>query len=61
MLIAEFQDFMNRDLTVDYVVYTNIAGFTMMMTSATIRMHYACINKCARIAQKCVRINSLII
>ena len=40
MRIAKFQDFMNRDLTVDYVVYTNIAGFTMMMTSATINMHY---------------------
>ena len=40
MQIAEFQDFMNRDLTVDYVVYTNIAGFTMMMTSATITVHY---------------------
>ena len=42
----------------NYVVYTDIAGFTMMMTSATIRVHYACINKCARLAQKCVRINS---
>ena len=40
MWIAEFQDLKNRDLTVDYVVYTNIAGFTMMMTSATITVHY---------------------
>ena len=40
MLIVEFQDFMNRDLTVDYAVYTNIAGFTMMMTSAMITVHY---------------------
>ena len=53
MQIAEFQDFMNRDFSVNYVVYTNIAGFTMMMTSATITVHYdiykksACINKVA--------------
>ena len=40
MRIAEFQDFMNRDLTVDYVVYTNIASFTMMMTSAAMSVHY---------------------
>ena len=40
MQIAEFQDFMNRNLTVDYVVYTNIAGFTMMMMSDTISVHY---------------------
>ena len=40
MQIAEFQDFMNRDFSVNYVVYTNIAGFTMMMTSATITVHY---------------------
>ena len=38
MLIVECQGFM--DQTVNYVVYTDIAGFTMMMTSATISMHY---------------------
>ena len=40
MRIAKFQDFMSRYLTVGYVVYPNIAGFTMMMTSATITVHY---------------------
>ena len=38
MLIVEIQGFMNQ--IVIYVVYTNIAGFTMMMTSATMSMHY---------------------
>ena len=45
MLIVEYQGFMNQN--VNYAVYTDIAGFTMMMTSATIRVHYVCINKCA--------------
>ena len=40
MWIAKFQYFMNQDLTVNYVVYTNIAGFTMLMTSAMITVHY---------------------
>ena len=54
---------MNQGFNCGYVVYTDIAGFTMMMTSATISMHYdikknktSCINK----LQKWVRINSLI-
>ena len=38
MLIVEYQGFMNQ--TVNYAVYTDIAGFTMMMTSATMSMHY---------------------
>ena len=38
MLIAECQGFMNQ--TVNYAVYTDIAGFTMMMTSATMSVHY---------------------
>ena len=37
MLIAECQGFMNP---VNYAVYTDIAGFTMMMTSATMSVHY---------------------
>ena len=40
MLIVEFKDFMNQGFNCGYVVYTDIAGFTMMMTSATISMHY---------------------
>ena len=48
MLIVEYQGFMNQ--TVNYTVYTDIVGFTMMMTSATFSVHYkyiksACINK----------------
>ena len=38
MLIAECQGFMNQ--TMNYAVYTDIAGFTMMMTSATMSVHY---------------------
>ena len=38
MLIVKCQGFMNQ--TVIYAVYTDIAGFTMMMTSATISVHY---------------------
>ena len=38
MLIAECQGFMNQ--TVNYAIYTDIAGFTMMMTSATFSVHY---------------------
>ena len=38
MLIVECQGFMNQ--TMNYAVYTNIAGFTMMMTSATFSVHY---------------------
>ena len=38
MLIVECQGFMNQ--TVNYVVYTDIAGFTMMMMSATMSVHY---------------------
>ena len=29
-----------KDSSVNYVLYTNIAGFTMMMTSATMSVHY---------------------
>ena len=35
MMIVECQGSMNQ--TVNYVVYTDIAGFTTMMTSATIQ------------------------
>ena len=38
--LPSFKIFMNRSLTMDYAVYTNIAGFIMMMTSATITVHY---------------------
>ena len=38
MLIVECQGFMNQ--TMNYAVYTDIAGFTMMMTSATMSVHY---------------------
>ena len=38
MLFVECQGFMNQ--TVNYAVYTDIAGFTMMMTSATMSVHY---------------------
>jgi len=38
MLIAECQGFMNQ--TVNYAVYTDIAGFTMTMTRATMSVHY---------------------
>ena len=59
MWIAEFQYFMNREFNCGIMwFFTDIAGLTMMMTSATIRVHYVCINKCARLAQKSVRINS---
>ena len=41
MLIAEFQDFMNLGFNCGIMwFYTDIAGFTMMMTSATISVHY---------------------
>ena len=38
MLIVEGQGFMNQ--IVIYAVYTDIAGFTMMMTSATMSVRY---------------------
>ena len=49
--------------TVNYAVYTDIAGFTMMMMSATFSVHYHILKKsaCVKLEQKWVRINSLII
>ena len=38
--LSNFKILWTKDSTVDYVVYTDIAGFTMMMTSATISVHY---------------------
>ena len=52
MLIAECQGFMNQ--TVNYAVYTDIAGFTMMMMSATFSVHYHILKKsaCVKLEQK---------
>ena len=38
MLIAECQGFMNQ--TMNYAVYTDIAGLTMMMMRDTMSMRY---------------------
>ena len=41
MPIVEFQDFMNQGFNCGLCgFYTNIAGFTMLMMSATINVHY---------------------
>ena len=41
MLIIEFQYFMNQGFNRGLCgFYNDIAGFTMMMTSATISVHY---------------------
>ena len=44
MLIAKCQGFINQ--TVNYAVYTDIAGFTVMMTSATFSVHYNIVKIC---------------
>ena len=57
--LLNFKVLWTKDSTVDYLVYTDIAGFTMIMTSATISVHYdiqksACINKlCLTCAEMC--------
>ena len=38
--LSNFKVLWTKDSTVDYLVYTDIAGITMMMTSATISVHY---------------------
>ena len=38
--LLNFKVLWTKDSTVDYLVYTDIAGFTMMMTSATFSVHY---------------------
>ena len=38
--LSNFKILWTKDSTMDYVVYTDIAGFTMMMMSATISEHY---------------------
>jgi len=38
--LSNFKFLWTKDSSVDYVVYIDIAGFTMMMTSATISVHY---------------------